>query len=505
MPETRRRSPVPWPALVAAASGALTSAACVAASPTAASGGGPRILPAALGEPAPVNEAPAVTGGLAPGAGTVAVVGATVLVGDGRRIERGAVVFTDGRLVAVGPASEVEVPEGARRVEATARFVTPGLIDTHSHLGVYAQPSVAPHADGNEMTDPTTPYVFSEHAFWPQDPAIDDAIAGGVTTIQVLPGSGNVIGGRSTVLKLRPRREARAMRFPGAPDGLKMACGENPKRVYGGKGRQPMSRMGSVYQLRAAFIDAREYADARARYAAAHAAWEEELEAAKKSPSLKPPGPEPKPPPRDLGMETLAEALAGEILVHIHCYRADEMLLMLALGDELGFRIASFHHATEAYKIADVLAERSVGASVWADWWGFKLEAYDAVEENAAMVAAAGGIPVIHSDSPIGIQRLNQEAAKALFAGRRLGLALSEDEAIRWVTQNPARVLGIDDRTGTLEVGKMADVVVWDRDPLSIYARADLVFVDGVLVHDRSRPFESASDFDVGAEVEVKR
>ncbi len=194
--------------------------------------------------------------------------------------------------------------------------------------------------------------------------------------------------------------------------------------------------------------------------------------------------------------------MAGKIKLHIHCYRADEMLLLISLSKELGFKIASFHHAVEAYKIADVLAREGIGASMWADWWGFKLEAYDAVEANAAMVAAAGGIAIMHSDSPILIQRLNQEAAKALHEGQRLGLKLSEDDALEWVTLNPAKVLGIDQMTGSLAKGKMADAVIWDHNPLSIYARAEKVFIDGALVFDRSAPSKAWSDFETGTEME---
>jgi imidazolonepropionase-like amidohydrolase len=487
-----------WALALALLGGCATSSGAADEGATAE----PRDLPEPLGDPTPPTPEAAVLPPAPPGPEALAIVDATLLLGTGERVEGGAIVIEEGRLSAVGPADAVDVPEGARTVEAGGRFVTPGLIDTHSHMGVYAQPAVAAHADGNEMTDPTTPYVFAEHAFWPQDPAIDDAIAGGVTTIQVLPGSGNVIGGRAVVLKLRPRLEARAMRFPGAPYGLKMACGENPKRVYGSKGQQPMSRMGNVFKLRQAFLKARAYADKRERYRRKLEAWKEKLEAAKADPEADPPGDEPAAPPRDLGLETLAGVLEGDIEVHIHCYRADEMLLMLSLGDELGFEVNSFHHAVEAYKIADVLAERGVSASVWADWWGFKIEAYDAVEANAAILEAAGATPVVHSDSPVGIQRLNQEAAKALHAGRRLGLDIDPDQAIAWITKNPAEALGIADETGTLETGKMGDVVLWDRDPLSIYARADLVVVDGVVVFDRGRPGPRASDFDVGTAVE---
>ncbi|MGF1509166.1 MAG: amidohydrolase [Myxococcota bacterium] len=430
------------------------------------------------------------------------MAGGTFYIGDGTVLRDGSLLVEDGRITAVGPRSRVEIPAGVRTYEAQGGFVTPGIIDTHSHMGVYAQPNVAAHADGNELTDPTTPYVFSEHGFWPQDPAIQAAVVGGVTTAQILPGSGNVIGGRAVVLKLRPRREARAMRFPGAPMALKMACGENPKRLYGAKGKQPASRMGNIFKLRQAFIRAREYRLRRAAEKQAYTEWKENYDRAQQDPNAAHPGPEPDAKPRDLGLETLAAVLDGTIKVHIHCYRADEMLLMLALADELGFEVGTFHHAVEAYKIADVLAKRGVHAAVWADWWGFKLEAYDATEANAAILSAAGARPNIHSDSPIGGQRLNQEAAKALFEGRRMGLDIDDGEAIQWITLNPAMSLGIADQTGSLTEGKMADLVIWDRDPLSVYARTTHVFIDGALVFDRSAEPERWSDFLVGTAVE---
>jgi imidazolonepropionase-like amidohydrolase len=202
-------------------------------------------------------------------------------------------------------------------------------------------------------------------------------------------------------------------------------------------------------------------------------------------------------PDRDLDLESLVGVLRGDILPQVHCYRADDMLSMLQLADEFGFSIRSFHHATDAYKIRDILAQKKVAASIWADWWGFKLEAYDAIPESAAMLAQAGGTPVIHSDSSIGIQRLNQEAAKAWYAGLHAGIELDRNEALRWITWNPAWALGIQDQTGSLEVGKRADVVVWDGDPFSIYTSARWVFVGGVLRHD-SNDSRGWSDFELG-------
>ncbi|HJL42182.1 MAG TPA: amidohydrolase [Myxococcales bacterium LLY-WYZ-16_1] len=475
----------------------LIGAAACAASPEPA----PEELPDRIPTPYARPAEEAVLEPL-PAARPVLIEGGTIWVGDGTRIEDGAVLLADGRVQAVGRRGQVSEPDEAFRVDAQGRHVTPGLVDTHSHMGVYPQPGVAAHADGNEMTDPTTPYVFSEHAFWPQDPAIEAAVAGGVTTIQVLPGSGNVIGGRSVTLKLHPRRSARVMRFPGAPFGLKMACGENPKRVYGSRGQQPMSRMGNIYKLREAFLRAREYRHRIRQYSKERAEYEEAWEKAQADPTAPKPKDPPNPPKRDLGLETLADVLDGEIRVHIHCYRADEMVQMLALADELGFEISTFHHAVEAYKIADVLADRDVHAAVWADWWGFKVEAYDTTPANAAILAAAGATPNVHSDSPIGIQRLSHEAAKALAAGRRMGLDLDEDDALRWITLNPAKALGIDDRVGTLERGKMADVVVWTGSPFSIYSEPTHVFVDGHLEYERDRPSRRWSDFLRGTAVE---
>jgi len=434
---------------------------------------------------------------------TTAIVGATIMIGNGKRIQNGSLVFQGRKILAVGKKSDIKVPAKAKVIDGKGLFVTPGLIDTHSHLGVYATPHVKATADGNEMTDPTTPYVFSEHAFWPQDPGLRTAVMGGTTTILVLPGSGNVIGGRAVVLQLDPRRETRAMRLHQAPFGLKMACGENPKRVYGSKGRQPMSRMGSISILRRKFIKAQAYRHAQRVHEHERAEWLKKYEKAQdESSDGKKLGKEPFGPTRDVGLETLADVLDGKITVHIHCYRADEMLQMIALSKELGFKISSFHHATSAYKIADVLAKEGIAASMWADWWGFKLEAWDAVEENVAMVSAAGGRAIVHSDSEIGIQRLNQEASKALHSGRRAGLGVDEDQALQWITLNPALALGIDKLTGSLVPGKLADVVIWDKNPFSIYAKAQSVFIQGRKVFSRQDPPQAWSDFLVGTAVE---
>ena len=405
----------------------------------------------------------------------VLIRNATIMTATGQEIQGGSILLRDGKIIAVG--TTVEAPQDATVVDGTGKWVTPGVIDTHSHLGVYAAPGTFAESDGNEATRPVTAEVWAEHSFWPQDPQIPLAIAGGVTTIQALPGSANLIGGRSAVLKLIPARSVQEMKFPGAHYGLKMACGENPKRVYGQRGG-PSTRMGNMAGYREAFIAAQSY---RRRWDK----WNKDHQG--------------DPPERNLRNETLADVLRGNIYVHNHCYRADEMMQMLDLAKEFGFKIRSFHHAVEAYKIADVLAREGVASSVWADWWGFKEEAMDGIYENAALLQQAGARAIIHSDDPGGIQRLNQEAAKAMYHGRRAGIPVTRDQALRWFTANPAWALGLDSVVGTLEPGKMADVVVWSADPLSVYAQAVQVYNDGWLVYDRTDPqHQPKTDFMLG-------
>ncbi len=431
------------------------------------------------------------------------ITNATVLTAAGRTHAPGHVLLIDGRIAEVGDGPGT-APPGARVLDAKGGFVTPGLVDTHSHVGVYAMPGTVASADGNEVTAPVTAHVRSESGFWPQDPAIWRALSGGVTTIQVLPGSANVIGGRSFVAHLRPGPSARAMKFPGAPEGLKMACGENPKRIYGEKGREPGSRMGLVATLRASFQKAVEYRRARAKYERDLELWTKrhEQQDGEPAPSTRKPdgSPDdpPEPPPRDYALETLVQVLDGKILVQNHCYRADEMHQVLDLAREFGFKVRSFHHAVEAYKLADRLAAEGVATSTWVDWWGFKMEAFDGVPQNVALLQAAGARAILHSDSPVEMRRLNQEAAKARTAGRRFGLDASDDAALRWVTANPAWALGLEGEIGTLEKGKRGDVVVWSGSPFSVYALAQQVLVDGAVVYDRAAHDPPLSDFELG-------
>ena len=431
----------------------------------------------------------------------VLLVGAKVFTQAGETFDEGYVLVEKGHIAAVAkgaPPTAMREAPGLVVVDAKGKFITPGIIDTHSHMGVYPFPGAMAHNDGNEMTNPVTSEVWAEHSFWPQDPALERALAGGVTTIQVLPGSANLIGGRSFVAKMHlGKASAREMRFAGAPQGLKMACGENPKRVYASRG--PSTRMGNVAGLRAAFQKAHEYRRRWQKYERDLAHFETKRARAKDDVEKNKVGDPPEPPSRDFQSETLMGVLDGKILVHNHCYRADEMAIMLDLAEQYGFHIRSFHHALEAYKIRDRLAKSETATSTWADWWGFKLEAYDGIPENAAMLHEAGARAIIHSDSSTDVRRLNQEAAKALAAGRALGVQLTDEDALSWITTNPAWALGVHEHTGSIAVGKMADLVVWDAHPLSVYARPERVFVDGhaAFVRDDDARF-SSSDYETG-------
>ena len=398
----------------------------------------------------------------------IVIRNATVFDGNGNKFQSFDVHFSDGKIQAIGLRL---VADGAQEIDGTGKFVTPGIIDNHSHMGVYPAPSVRTSSDGNEATNPVTSEVWAEHSVWTQDPQYKLALAGGITTFHVLPGSANLFGGRGVTLKNVSANTVPEMKFPDAPHSLKMACGENPKRVYSSRG--PSTRMGNVAGYRNAWIGAENY--------------KEQLE---RDPSH-----------RDIRNETLAGVLDGEILVHNHCYRADEMATMINIGEEFGYKISTFHHGVEAYKIADLLADEGICAALWADWWGFKHEAYDMTIANIAIVDQARdgtGCAIVHSDDESGIQRLNQEAAKALAAGRRAGFEISEGRAMTWITKNPAKSLGILEQTGTLDIGKDADVVIWSGNPFSIYTKAEQVYIDGALAFDKATNFMPHTDFDLG-------
>ena len=408
---------------------------------------------------------------------------ANIYDGEGNELINTDLIIKDGKVVAIG----IDLPssDDLKEIDASGKWITPGIIDIHSHMGVYPAPSVKTSSDGNEATSPVTAEVWAEHSIWVQDPQYALALKGGVTTFHVLPGSANLIGGRGVTAKNLQRNTITSMKFPNAPHSLKMACGENPKRVYGNRGQMPSTRMGNAAGYRKSWIKAQSYLSKLDEYEAKS---DEAKELSYK-------------PTRDLELETLAGVLRDEILVHNHCYRADEMATMIEIAKEFNYKITAFHHAVEAYKIADLLAENNICAALWADWWGFKHEAYDMVQANIAIVDQARngtGCAIVHSDDEIGIQHLNVEAAKALSAGIKAGFNISKARAINWITSNPAKAAGIYDQTGSLKVGKNADVVLWSKNPFSIYALAEKVYIDGAIAFDRSSGLEPSSDFDVG-------
>jgi imidazolonepropionase-like amidohydrolase len=410
-----------------------------------------------------------------PGVPTV-VRNVIIFDGEGGRIDNGSILFADGKVVQIG--TEVAAPPGARVIDGTGKWLTPGIIDVHSHVGVLPTPNTAALDDVNELTNPVTSEVWVEHSVWPQDPNFARMLAnGGVTTVQVLPGSGNLFGGRSVILKNVTAPTVEAMKFPDAPYGLKMACGENPKRVYGGKGHEPSTRMGNI--------------------AVDRMTWQKAVEYKRRWDKYQRDGGEA--PPRDLQLDTLKGVLEGKILVHNHCYRADEMAHVLDMAKEFGYHVSAFHHGIEAYKIADLLAAAHTCAVVFADQYGFKMEAYDGVDQNLALLWKAGACAMIHSDEHNAAQRLNQEVAKAVAAGRRAGIEIPDAVAWEFLSYNPAQSIGVADRTGSLKPGKMADVVLWNGNPFSVYTRPEKVWIDGALLFDALDPkLRPKTDFELG-------
>ncbi len=386
----------------------------------------------------------------------LAITGATILTMTGETIENGTVVVRDGRIARVGRG--VRSPGGAHVIDAGGGYVIPGIIDAHSHIAT---------AGGvNEGSLAVTSMVRIEDVVDPTDVGIYRALAGGVTTINVLHGSANPIGGQNQILKLRWGQNADGLRFQGAPPGIKFALGENPKRSrsFGqGPRRYPATRMGVLDVIREAFTEAAEYQAAWTRHREAEAAGERS-----------------RPPARDLELEALVEILEGERLVHAHSYRADEILQLLRLAEELGFRIATLQHVLEGYRVADEIAAHGAGASTFSDWWAYKVEAYEAIPHNAALMTDRGVLSSINSDDAEEMRHLNHEAAKSVKWG-----GLSDEQALALVTINPAKQLGIDDRVGSIEVGKDADLVIYDRHPLSSYAVVQTTLVDGKVYFDR--------------------
>lgn len=435
-------------------------------------------MPASAQRPAPWAEDPYPSHYRAPRADDMLLRGATILDGAGGRIDDGDVLVRSGRIAAVGKGL---ANPGVREVDARGRWITPGVIDVHSHNGTSVRPLTAidrTASDVSELSAPNAADTWIETAVNTQDMAFDRALANGVTTIQILPGSAPVFGGRSVVVKPVRAPTVWGMKVAGTVQGFKMACGENPKSWGASdKNEGPTSRQGVIAYMRQAFSDARDYKRAVERAQAGTGAL----------------------PARDLKLEALAGILAGDIRVELHCYRAGDIAAVLAVAKEFGFRIGAIHHATEAYKVPGLLREAGTCAAVWGDWWGFKLEAQDAVRAGAPMLEQAGVCVMMHSDSPTEGQRLNIAAAKAAAAGRRIGIDTPPERMIKWTTSNPARLLGLEGRVGTIAPGYQADVVLWSGDPFSIYSRADLVLIDGAVAWDRLKPpAVPVSDFEAG-------
>lgn len=387
----------------------------------------------------------------------IAIENATIYPISGDVIQEGTILIRDGIIADVGAG--VTVPAGARRIDGRGKHVMPGMIDTHSHMGVYPWPGVDANEDGNEATEPVTAHVDALDSVNPEDPAFQRAAAGGTTTVQILPGSANLIGGKAITLHVVPGAvTVDQMMFREAPRGIKMALGENPKRVYGGRNQQPSTRMGNFALLRETFTKTVEYREKWDRY--------------NKKLSKEP-------PEKNLKFDTLSQVLDGKILVHVHCYRADEMMHMIEIADQFNFKITSFQHSLEAYKVADILAKRNIAAATWADWWGFKVEAWKGIPWNAPYLISKGVTVNLHTDSSDLVQRMNVEAGKTLKYG------MSETDALKTLTIYPARMLGIDQYVGSIEKGKKADLVLFDGPPLSIYSHVLLTMVEGRTTYER--------------------
>jgi imidazolonepropionase-like amidohydrolase len=392
-----------------------------------------------------------------------AIMGATLLTaGPLGRIEKGTILVKDGKIAAIG--ADVELPSGLPVVNATGQFVTPGIIDAHSHTAI--------EGNVNECTDSVTAEVRVGDVIENHDIDIYRQLAGGVTTINVLHGSCNAIGGQNAVLKLRWGKAPADLVFKEAPRGIKFALGENPKRSnfsVPGQKRYPGTRMGVEVVIRKAFEDAKAY----------RREWEEYDKRVK---AAGPKGERPVAPRKDLRLETLVDVLDGKVLVHAHCYRSDEILMLIKVAEDEGFKIRTFQHVLEGFKVAREIAKHGAGGSTFSDWWTYKMEAHDAIPYNAAVMASKGVRVSLNSDSNELARRLYWEAAKAVKYG-----GVSEDEALKMVTANPAWQLGIDKYVGTLEVGKDADLAIFSAHPFAPDARVEMTLVEGTVVFDRER------------------
>ena len=397
----------------------------------------------------------------------ILVQNATILTVSHGTIEHGSILIKDGKIAEVGQS--VKAPKDAQVMDATGQFVIPGIIDCHSHIAI----------DGsvNEGSVSVSSMANIAEVLNPDDIDIYRDVAGGVTAANVLHGSANSIGGQTVVIKLRWGQPAAKLPFEGALPGIKFALGENPKRSNfsfpGQPRRYPATRMGVEETIRGAFIEARDYKKAWDEYNKRAAAGEKNLIA----------------PKRDLRLDPLVEVLEGKRYVHSHCYREDEILMLLRVAKEFGFKVRTFQHVLEGYKVADELAAAGVGASTFSDWWAYKVEAYDAIPYNAALMTHHGVVVSVNSDDAEEATHLNQEAAKSMKFG-----GLTHDEALKLVTLNPAIQLGIDKRVGTIDAGKDADLVIYNHDPLSAYAVVQKTLIDGRVYFDRQRDIAERSE-----------
>jgi imidazolonepropionase-like amidohydrolase len=388
----------------------------------------------------------------------ILIQNATILTVSHGTIERGSILIKDGKIAEVG--ASVKAPKDAQVIDASGQFVIPGIIDCHSHIAV----------DGsvNEGSVSVSSIVNIADVLNPDDVDIYRDLAGGVTVANVLHGSANAIGGQTIVIKLRWGQPASKLPFDGALPGIKFALGENPKRSNFSRGtpRYPTTRMGVEETIRGAFVEARDYKASWDLYNKRTAAGEKNLI----------------PPRRDLRLDPLVEVLEGKRYVHSHCYREDEILMLLRVAKEFGFKVRTFQHVLEGYKVADEIAAAGAGASTFSDWWAYKVEAYEAIPYNAALMTRRGVLVSVNSDDAEEATHLNQEAAKSIKFG-----GLSHDEALKLVTLNPAIQLGIDKRVGTIDSGKDADLAIYNHDPLSAYAVVQKTLIDGRVYFDRQR------------------
>lgn len=394
--------------------------------------------------------------------GELLVRNATILTVTRGTLQNSDLLVRNGKIVAVGP--NLRASDGARVIDATGKYVMPGIIDAHSHSMM----------DGsvNECTLAVTSMARVQDILNPTDGDLYRELAGGVTSLLLLHGSCNPIGGQSATVKIKFGRPVSEFLFPGAPPGIKFALGENPKRTNFGaflppgvQRRYPGTRMGVEEVIRDAFTRARDY----------KREWDEYRAQSRSNRNLPPPR-------RDLQLEPLVEILEGKRFVHSHCYRADEIMMLINIADEFGFKVRTFQHALEGYKVADEIARHGAGASIFADSWSYKLEAYDAIPYNGPIMTRHGVTVSINSDSDERARRLNVDAGKMVKYG-----GMTEDEALKMITWNPAWQLGIQDRVGSIEAGKDADFAIWTGHPLSTYARVETTFIDGEIFFDRQQ------------------